>query len=701
MVFFNRELSWIEFNARVLNQACDTETPLLERLKFLTITSSNFDEFFMVRVASLKAKTLTMPDWKDASGLSGKEQLLEISKRVHQLTEIQTRVLNKEIIPELAKKGIVYVSGLDFDSNQEHFIEILFNEEIFPLLTPLRADSQEPFSLITNLKLHGAFLLKPIVENPTVPKEFLGKTEESLVIVQIPKTVRRVIWLPSKDEKKYFTLVDDIIEKFVTKLFPGYKVTESLIFKATCEADFSVEEDKEDFIKAMENVLVQRAFAKPIRLVCNTSSPKIQKMLTEKLELTSEDVYSVDGIVDISTLTALREIEGFSELKFPSWKKSIVQGISSGKPFWDKIKQGDILLHVPYQKYDPVVQFINDAADDPDVLAIKMTLYRTSDHSAITSALERAARNGKQVTAFVELKARFDEKQNISWAARLEKAGAVVVHGIVNLKVHGKILLVVRREVSGVKRYVHFSTGNYNEKTANLYSDISIFTSNYEIANDTTLFFNMISGYSAIQTMSRIFMAPINIKSKVLLNIQREIQNSSTEKPGLIMAKMNSLADEDCIKALYKASQHNVKILLNVRGICMLIPGKKGLSDNIKVISIVDRFLEHSRIFYFQNGGNEEIYLSSADWMPRNLERRVEIMLPVLQDNIFADLKENLKIYFRDTENAYILQEDGMWLKSNSKKKFRAQEELYKKYKKQSALEEKNAVRDFVVRRKN
>lgn len=699
MEFFNRELSWLEFNARVLNQACDKTLPLLERLKFMTITSSNFDEFFMVRVAGLKEKALSMPDWKDSSGLTAKEQLSKISKRVHELTDIQTEVLNKEIIPNLAEKGIVYVSSKDFDSNQEHFSEILFNEEIYPLLTPLRADTNQTFGLITNLKLHGAYLLKPIMEKSNIPAEFLTNADESMVIVQIPKTVRRVIWLPSKNDQRYFTLVDDILEKFVTKLFPGYKVTESLIFKATCEADFSVEEDKGDFIQAMENVLVKRDFAKPVRLVCNTSSPRIQKMLTEKLQLNTEDVYTVDGIVDISTLIDLREIEGFSELKFSNWKKSLVKGFVSGKPFWDKIKQGDIMLHVPYQSYEPVLQFINDAADDPDVLAIKMTLYRTSNHSVITAALERAARNGKQVTVFVELKARFDEKQNISWADRLERAGAIVVYGIVNLKVHGKLMLVVRREQTGVKRYVHFSTGNYNEKTANLYSDISVFTVNYEIATDASLFFNMISGYSAIQTMTRMFMAPINIKTKVLSMIDREIQSASPEKPGLIMAKMNSLADEDCIKALYKASCNNVKVLLNVRGICMLIPQKEGLSENIKVISIIDRFLEHSRIFYFQNGGDEELYLSSADWMPRNLERRVEIMLPILQENIFQDIKENLHIYFSDTKSSYELFSDGSWKKQGGKKNICSQEELYKKYKKQSSLDEKNAVQEFSVRR--
>lgn len=699
MEFFNRELSWLEFNARVLNQACDKTLPLLERLKFMTITSSNFDEFFMVRVAGLKEKALSMPDWKDSSGLTAKEQLSKISKRVHELTGIQTEVLNKEIIPNLAEKGIVYVSSKDFDSNQEHFSEILFNEEIYPLLTPLRADTNQTFGLITNLKLHGAYLLKPIMEKSNIPAEFLTNADESMVIVQIPKTVRRVIWLPSKNDQRYFTLVDDILEKFVTKLFPGYKVTESLIFKATCEADFSVEEDKGDFIQAMENVLVKRDFAKPVRLVCNTSSPRIQEMLTEKLQLNTEDVYTVDGIVDISTLIDLREIEGFSELKFSNWKKSLVKGFVSGKPFWDKIKQGDIMLHVPYQSYEPVLQFINDAADDPDVLAIKMTLYRTSNHSIITAALERAARNGKQVTVFVELKARFDEKQNISWADRLERAGAIVVYGIVNLKVHGKLMLIVRREQTGVKRYVHFSTGNYNEKTANLYSDISVFTGNYEIATDASLFFNMISGYSAIQTMTRMFMAPINIKTKVLSMIDREIQSASPEKPGLIMAKMNSLADEDCIKALYKASCNNVKVLLNVRGICMLIPQKEGLSENIKVISIIDRFLEHSRIFYFQNGGNEELYLSSADWMPRNLERRVEIMLPILQENIFQDIKENLQIYFSDTKSSYELFSDGSWKKQGGKKNICSQEELYKKYKKQSSLDEKNAVQEFSVRR--
>ena len=700
MDFFNRELSWVEFNARVLDQGCNPTLPLLERLKFMSITSSNFDEFFMVRVAGLKEKARTMPDWKDLSGLTAKEQLAKISTRVHELKDIQMKVLNEEILPELAQQGIKYQSHSDYDFSQEQFTEILFNEEIYPLLTPLRADNIESHNLITNLKVHGAFLVKPIVENQEIPEAFLPKEEESLVIVQIPTTLRRIIWLPSKNQQKYFTLIDDVLIKFVTKLFPGYTVMESMIFKAACDADFSVEEDKSDFIEAMENVLVKRNLAKPVCLVCNTTSSKIQSLITERFGLTPEDVYSVKGIVDVSSLVDLCNIEGYQNLKFPTWKKASVQGIEAGKPFWDKIKREDIMLHVPYHSYDPVLQFINDAADDPDVLAIKMTLYRTSHQSQIAAALDRAARRGKQVTVFVELKARFDEKQNISWAAKLERAGAIVVHGIVNLKVHGKILLVVRREQTGVKRYVHFSTGNYNEKTANLYSDVSIFTSNYEIANDTTLFFNMISGYSAIQTMSRMSMAPINLKSKLLSMIEREIQNSSAEAPGLIMAKMNSLADEDIIKALYKANCKHVQILLNVRGICMLVPNKEGLSENIKVVSIIDRFLEHSRFYYFQNGGNEELYLSSADCMPRNLERRVEIMIPILQENIFTDIKENLKIYFKDSLNSYSLQSNGSWKKNSHEKKICAQEELYKKYRKKSSLEEKNSMQEFIVRRK-
>lgn len=696
--FFNRELSWLEFNARVLDQACNKKNPLLERLRFLTITSSNFDEFFMIRVAGLKQTMQENPETKDLSGLTAKEQLEKISKRVHEITELQTKILNDDILPELAKNGLEYVSHKDFNQEQEHFSETLFNEEIFPLLTPLRADTSKNFRFVTNLKLHGAFLLEKILENTSI-SEVLPEEKNPLVIVQIPKSICRVIMFPAIDEKKYFTLVDDIICKFVTKLFPGYKVSESLIFKATCEADFSVEEEEKDFIKAMKNVLLKRDFAKPVRIVCNSESPTIQKLISEKLSLTEEDIYPVRGIVDLSTLVDLCNVEGFENLKYPSWRKSNAKGLETGKPFWDKIKQSDVMLHVPYQTYDHVLQFINDAADDPDVLAIKMTLYRTSNDSKIASALERAAEKGKHVTVFIELKARFDEKQNISWVSRLERAGAIVVYGIANLKVHGKIMMVVRRESSGVKRYVHFSTGNYNEETAKHYSDVSIFTVNNEIANDATLFFNMISGYSAIQTMTRMAMSPIDLKSKIISMIERECQKSTAENPGLIMAKMNSLADEDCIKALYKASCNNVKVLLNVRGICMLIPEKKGLSENIKVVSIIDRFLEHSRFFYFQNGEQEELYLSSADWMTRNLSKRVEVLIPILQEEIFEEIKGILQLYFKDTENSYLLKEDGSWSKIKSDKKVRAQEELHKKYKKQTLLEEKTSIKEFVVRR--
>jgi polyphosphate kinase len=456
----------------------------------------------------------------------------------------------------------------------------------------------------------------------------------------------------------------------------------------------------------MEEVLQARQSSLPVRLTCNKSSSLIKNFLIEKLQLTKNDVYEVDGIIDLTSLAKLSELTELEHLKFPKWKPCLPKEFDSETSIWDEIKKQDLMLHTPYESFDPVLRMVNESATDPNVLAIKITLYRTSGNSPIVKALEVAARNGKQVTVFIELKARFDEKQNIEWATRLQNAGVIVIYGIVNLKVHAKMMMIVRKEEDGILRYVHLSTGNYNENTAKLYSDISIFTVEPEIANDATLFFNMISGYSAIQTMQQIKIAPINLKSSLISLIEREIQNSSPEKPGLIIAKMNSLAHPEIIKALYKASCNNVKIKLNIRGICMLVPGVKGLSENIQVTSIIDRYLEHSRICYFQNGGNEEVYLSSADWMPRNLDRRVEILFPILSESIFTRLKSILNNYLGDTENSSILDKKGNWTqisqleeKLKSDKKFSAQKYFHEKAQKLQKFQKDNFTSEFIVRR--
>ncbi|MGI5172875.1 polyphosphate kinase 1 [Treponema sp. OMZ 840] len=703
--FFNRELSWIEFNARVLTEANRKENPLLERLKFLSIVSSNFDEFFMVRVAGLKHQAKINPNEADSSGLTPLKQLTLISERVHEIFSHQHMMLREHIFPLLGKKGLSYIPPEDFTEAERQFAGNFFQKHIFPLLTPLKSGKNGELPYIANLRLYAAFLLKPIIDTKNIHPAFCPAAEEkALAFVQIPPAVQRIIWLPSESKKQRFTLLDDIILAFGTRLFEGYSVDQSLVFKAVCDAAFTVDEERhEDFMEAMEEILAARRASVPIRLTCTDTSSEITKILVEKTGLSSQDVYKAGKIIDLSSLSNLAEKSGFSKHRYPAWKPLYPPSLMQNEAMWDILKQRDILLHVPYESYDPVLRFINDAADDPDVLAIKMTLYRTSGKSPIIKTLERAARKGKQVTVFVELKARFDEKRNISWAQQLMHFGVIVVHGIANLKVHAKMLLVVRRESDGIVRYVHMATGNYNEKTARLYSDISLFTSNPEIANDATVFFNMISGYSAIQTMRRLYMAPVNLKSRLLYMIEREKMHSTRETPGLIMAKMNSLADPDIIKALYDANNAHVRIMLNVRGICTLVPGIRKQSENISVISIVDRFLEHSRIFYFQNGGAEEAYLSSADWMSRNLDRRVELMFPVTQKDLFQELKDILHLYFSDNTHAHELNADGTWSLKKPRSgeiPVRAQESLYNKYKQRAETANKEIPRLFTVRRK-
>ncbi len=702
--FFNRELSWIEFNGRVLHQALRKELPLLERLQFLSIITSNFDEFFQVRVASVKRMQFSEPDKADVSGLKPKMVLKQISARSHQIIRTQHDCLKNDVLPAMAKKGICYVKPEDFSAAQSDFALNFFLNEVLPLLTPLRTDT-EVFPHIGNLTENVAFLLKPISGIRNANEILKGSDDlPRISFVQIPSGIPQIVWLPSENGRKQFALTEEIIAQYGTHLFPGFAVEETLLFKIARDADFAVDEDSgRNFVDAMEEVLVQRQSSFPVMMACNQTSETITKFLMEKMELCEDDVYRIDGILNPGALMELRDIDD-GTMSFPEWQNFYSVNLPRDEYYWDTLKQHDVLLHVPYESYDPVVKFISDAADDPKVLAIKMTLYRTGKDSPIVAALERAARNGKQVVVLVELKARFDEERNIAWANQLENAGVTVIYGLVNLKVHAKIIMVMRRESETIRRYAHLATGNYNPRTAKIYSDLSLFTSNNEIVNDATLFFNLVTGYSTLQSMKQLGMAPVTLKSKILSMIQREIERSDPEHPGLIMAKMNALTHEEVIGALYKASQAGVKVLLNIRGVCMLVPGVKGLSENITVVSIVDRYLEHSRIFYFQNGGDDEIYLSSADWMPRNLDRRIELMFPILDEKVFEEVKEILDVYFKDNENALALSENGTWSEipvKNDEQILRAQEVLYKKYKRRSESAVKTPKIEFEVRRKD
>ena len=705
--YFNRELSWLEFNARVLYQGLRKELPLLERLQFLSIVTSNFDEFFQVRVASVKRALFENPDMADISGLTPKLQLTSISARAHQIIREQQTCLMNDLLPELAENGLVYVKPENYTVQQSAYINKIFKSDIYPLLTPLRTDT-EAFPHIKNLSMYAAFLLNPIdgIKFEKGGEALRGSDEvPRIAFVEIPDGIQHIYWLPVEDKdknEKQFALLGDIITTFGTSLFPGLEVSQLMLFKVVRDADFAVDEDAgNNFIHAMEDVLIQRKSSFPVAMMCNGTSPAILSFLKEKLELNDEDVYMVDGILNPGSLMGLRSSDEDGKMSFDRWEHFYPCDLPEDEPYWDTLKLHDKILHVPYECYDPVVKMISDAADDDNVLAIKMTLYRTGGDSPIIKALETAAARGKQVVVLVELKARFDEERNIAWANELEQAGVTVIYGLVNLKVHAKILMVVRREADTIRRYVHLATGNYNPKTAKLYSDISLFTSNIGIASDATNFFNLVTGYSTLQKMNYLGMAPVTIKSRLLSMIQREIERSTPDNPGLIIAKMNSLTHEEVIDALYKASQAGVKIKLNIRGICMLVPGVPGMSENITVTSIVDRYLEHARIFYFENGGSPELYCSSADWMSRNLDRRIELMFPILEKEAFREVKMILDTYFEDNTNAQLLQPNGSWIPvEKGKNPFQAQAELYKIYKKRAEKIAKQEQTEFIVRRK-
>lgn len=686
--YFNRDLSWVDFNARVLGEALRRDLPILERLKFLTIVASNFDEFFMVRVAAIK-RAQRMNLGRDPSGLMPGEQLQQISEKVKEINRRTYECLNQEILPELAKIGIELIRPDSYSQSQFEYLENLFQREVFPILTPLRLEENTEPPSMGNLKLHGAFLLD----------------SGHVAIMQVPTALPRVIWLPPEQHQiKPWALLDDIVMMWASRLFYGYTIKEAMLFKITRDADFSVDEERDDdFVEAMTEVLQNRDYSRPVRLSCTGNSPVLKEKLARLLNLEDGDIYELPGPIDLRSLSEVAFIKGFDQYREPSWPPLWPVVLPEAEPMWDTLHQQDLLLQLPYHSFDPVVRFVQDAAIDPQVLAIKITLYRTSGDSPIVKALEQAALNGKQVTVLVELKARFDEERNITWASRLERAGVIVVYGIARLKVHAKICLVVRREENGICRYVHLSTGNYNDKTARLYSDLMLFTTNQQIAQDATLFFNMITGYSVIQSLQQMLIAPVNLKHRLIELIDREAKRSSQEYPGRIVAKLNSLADVDVINALYRANQAGVSIQLNIRGICMLVPGVPGLSEHIEIVSIVDRYLEHSRIIFFANGGAEEIYISSADWMSRNLDRRIELMVPILDATLAGSVKGILFSYFKDNTHSHVLGSDGSWterIPGQGEEPFRVQEFLYSEIKNANELSRMAPRQEFVVRRR-
>jgi polyphosphate kinase len=697
--YFNRDLSWIDFNRRVLEEGLRKELPPLERFRFLAIVSSNFDEFFMVRVAAMKRALRSGGNSPDPSGLSPAEQLREVSEKVRAITGGQHACLLNEVLPALARGGLELARPGSYTKAQSDYLESFFMNRVYPILTPLRIEDAEPLPSIDSFSMNAAFLLAP---------EYAPESGENsgghIAMVRIPQGLNRIIRLPGESaaggKTAPWALLEDLVLTWGGGLFPGLRVRERMLFKVNRDADFSVDERRdEDFIEAMEEVLEGREKSMAVRMVYSPGSLRLRDELARRLSLEADDLYGIEGPLNLGELLELVNTPGFEKLRERPRRVYPSAAFSGDEPVRDRISQRDVMIRLPYQSFDPVVRFFQEAAADPQVLSIKTALYRTSGNSPIVRALEEAALNGKHVTALVELKARFDEERNISWANQLEKAGVIVVYGLARLKVHAKIALVVRRENDRMKRYVHLSTGNYNDKTARLYEDIGLFTCREDIAFDAGLLFNMITGYSAIQPMRKLVIAPTSLKRRLLELIERETRRSNQEYPGKIMAKINSLADTDIIDALYRASQAGVKILLCIRGVCTLVPGAPGLSENIRVTSVIDRYLEHSRIFYFANGGAEEIFLSSADWMPRNLERRVELMFPVLQDDIRARLKDTLEAYFRDNCQARVLESGGNWTlraPAAGEAPFRVQEYLLA----QAAAEYPETARtEFVVRR--
>lgn len=690
--YTNRELSWLMFNRRVLSEAKDVKLPLFERLKFLSITASNLDEFFMVRVASLKDMVNAKYNKPDIAGMKPKEQLEALNKATHALVKEQYQVYNKQLLPGLSEAGVRVVERHeDLTDKQAAYVDRYFSDNVYPVLTPMAVDSSRPFPLVRNKTLNLGALVK----------KKQGKGEVEFATVQVPGVLSRVVEIPGDGEgRRCLIFLEQIIERNIDRLFLNYDIECVWPFRIMRNADLSIEEDEaEDLLKEIEKQLKKRQWGQVIRLEIESGmDEKLLNILEEELMVQEEDVYAIKGPLDLTVLMKLYGLEGYEELKTPKYTPQLIPEFLEEGDIFTQIRQHDIFLHHPYQTFEPVVDFVKQASRDSEVLAIKQTLYRVSGNSPIIAALEQAAENGKQVTVLVELKARFDEENNILWAKRLEKAGCHVIYGLVGLKTHCKITLVVRREEDGIRRYVHLGTGNYNDSTAKLYTDVGLMTCNEQIGEDATAVFNMLSGYSEPRSWNKLSVAPLWLKDRFLSLIGRERDYALKGHHSHIIAKMNALCDKDVIVALYEASAAGVKIELIVRGICCLKTGIPGVSENITVRSIVGNFLEHARIFYFENDGKPEIYCASADWMPRNLERRVEIMFPIEKEGLKQKAMHILECQLKDNMKAHMLTAEGNYEKVNRRVQdpFCAQEIFCREAKGLVKKEQYSAERVFI-----
>ncbi len=658
-LYINRELSWLEFNRRVLEEAEDETNPLLERLKFIAIFFTNLDEFFMIRVAGLKKQVAAGVNRPSFDGLTPKEQLKKISKKTRELLKT-TEKDYKNLVKLLKEEGIKLYTYRELPKKLKRKADKYFKELVFPVLTPLAVDLTHPFPHLPSLSFN-------------IIVEMLSE-ELRFGLVPVPKVLPRFVKL----EENSYIYLEELILEHLSELFPNQKIRSVATFRVTRDADIVIQEDEaDDLLEEIEKGLRKRRFGQPVRLEINGGSEMVLSFLKDELELSDDDIYRLKIPLNLSDLWSLyREIER-SDLKFPPYIPYYPPQFEVG--VFTALKKGEAVLFHPYESFDPIVELVEEAAEDPNVLAIKQTLYRVGKNSPIVEALSRAAQNGKEVTAVVELKARFDEESNIVWARKLEEDGVHVVYGVPGLKTHAKLLMIVRKEENGIKRYLHLGTGNYNVETAKIYSDVSFLTSDDDLGEDVSRIFNVITGYFHPPKLKKIFISPVNLKKKILELIEAE---TSLGKKGRIVAKMNSLVDPEVIEALYRASQSGVKIDLIVRGICCLRPGIPGVSENIRVISIVGKYLEHARIFYF--GRNDEVFISSADWMPRNFHRRVETLVPIKSEKLKEKLKEILEIQLKDTAKARILQSDGTYTRPE-KRDFNSQE-FFERWVRESSL---------------
>ncbi len=658
--YLDKHKSWLKFNERVLEEACDGTTPLLEKLKYLAITVSNLDEFFMVRIARLKERIACGVREKGKAGYYPRELFQQHAVQIHQMMKKVYQTYH-EILPELKEEGIILKNSLNLNKEQKEFTHNYFQDVIFPTLTPMAIDQSKPFPLIASGSLNIGLCLQSKQNSPHFPHK---EGKELISVVQVPAILSRLVRIPDKKSRCVFVYLEEIIKENIASLFTGYKVKSLDTFRITRNADVNLDEYASNFLLEMEQYIKRRKWGFPVRLELEEEvNIRLYEFLKKALELNESDIYKLSGPLDLAVLMDMPEIKGFDHLKFKNIVPQVPAVFLNKDNIFHVVKDRDILLHHPYESFQPVIDFVRKAASDPQVLAIKQTLYRVSGDSPIIKALTMAARKGKQVTVIVELKARFSEAENIEWAKKLEKAGCHVIYGLIGFKVHAKLLLVIRSEEGGSRKYVHISTGNYNDQTAQVYTDIGLLTANQDFGTDISHLFNLLTGYSAPPQWKKIAVAPLNLRDKFRKLIENEIKQVKAGKKGHIIAKMNALVDKEIIKNLYRAAKEGVKIDLIVRGICCLKAGMEGVSENIQVVSIVGKLLEHSRIYYFLNAGQEDIFLTSADWRPRNLDRRVEVLFPVEEKNLKKRLKKVLDICLKDNVKARIQQPDGSYCK--------------------------------------